>query len=135
MTAYSSSQADPRPFRIVVADNDLSYRDVLVAGLSALGTLEVAAAATNSADAVIDAWQHRPDVVLLGVGLPGMSAADTTRHILRAAPGAAVCLLASSETDPGISAALDAGARDCLVRTESPEQIARTLKRAAGGRA
>lgn len=129
MVTRSGTRADPRRFRVVVGDDDRPYREELVAHLTALGNVEVAGAAANGADVVIEAWRHRPDVVLLDLTLPGMSAAETTRHISRAAPNAAVCLLVASETDSGISEALDAGARDCLVKTATPEQIAIVLRR------
>ena len=129
MTPGTGSRPDGRHFRVVVGNHDRRYRDELVAGLTALGYVEVAGAATNGSDVVIEAWRHRPDVVLLDLALPGMSAAETTRHITRAAPNAAVCLLVTTETDPGISEALDAGARDCLVKTATPAQIATVLQR------
>lgn len=129
MTTRTGAQAGLRRFRIVLGDGDQPSREGLVACLTTLGNVEVAAEASNGSDVVIEAWRHRPDVVLLDLTLPGMSAAETTRHIGRAAPESAVCLLVASETDPGISEALDAGARDCLVKSASPEQIAIVLKR------
>ena len=129
MTPGSALRPGGRHFRVVVGNQDRQYREELVAGLTSLGYVEVAGAASNGSDVVIEAWRHRPDVVLLDLTLPGMSAAETTRHITRAAPNAAVCLLVSSENDPGISEALDAGARDCLVKTATPAQIATVLRR------
>lgn len=129
MTPGTGSRPGGRHFRVVVGDHDRRHRDELVAGLTALGYVEVAGAATNGSDVVIEAWRHRPDVVLLDLTLPGMSAAETTRHITRAAPNAAVCLLVTAETDPGIAEALDAGARDCLVKTATAAQIATVLQR------
>jgi DNA-binding NarL/FixJ family response regulator len=130
MTASPAGARGERPFRVVVADDDRPYRERLVAGLQALDTIEVAGAAGTGSDVVIEAWRHRPDVVLLDVTLPGMTAAEITRHILRAAPGAAVYLLVGSDNDPGITDALDAGARDRLRKTASPAQIAAALRRA-----
>ena len=130
MTMRMGGRPEKRSLRIVVADGDRPYRERLVAGLTASGVLEVAATATNSSDAVIDTYRHRPDVVLLDLKLEGMSAAETTRHIMRAAPGTTVCLLAASESEPDISLALDAGARACLVKSPPPEQLATAEQKA-----
>lgn len=129
MIGGSKPHAAGRRYRVVVGHDDPTYRDGLVANLQELGTVEVAGAAATGADVVIEAFRQRPDVVLLDLGLPGMTAAETTRHIGRAAPGAAVCLLVESEFDRGISEALDAGARDCLRRCATPEEIAIVLRR------
>jgi two-component system nitrate/nitrite response regulator NarL len=129
MATRSGGRPDSRPVHVVLAGADAASLERLRTGLDAVGSVEVDATATNSSDVVIDAYRHRPDVVLLDLSLPGLPAAETIRHILRAAPDTSVCLLAASETDPGISAALDAGARECITSTLSPEAIAAQIER------
>ncbi len=129
MPARTGMRPGARRFRVVVGERDQALRAGLLASLGTLSNVEVAASAANGADVVIEAWRHRPDVVLLDLRLPGMSAAEATRHITRAAPEAAVCLLVASEFDEGITEAIDAGARDCLVRSAPPEEIAIVLRR------
>lgn len=97
--------------------------------LDAAGNVEVAGAAETGSDLVIEAFQKRPDVVFLDLTLPGMSAAEATRHINRAAPESAVCLVGTSESQPGIAEAMDAGASEFLKKTASGEQIAVVLSR------
>ncbi|MBI2759872.1 MAG: response regulator transcription factor [Chloroflexi bacterium] len=128
-TARTGARREVRRFRVVVGNSDHTYREQLVANLAELGNIEVAGSASTGVDTIIEAWRHRPDVVLLDLSLPGMSAAETTRHIRRAAPESAICLLVVSEGDAGISEALDAGARECLVKTSTPEEIAIVLNR------
>lgn len=127
--ARMGGRSDSRPLHIVLADGDPASRERLQSGFAELSGVEVDAAVANGADAVIDAYRLRPDVVLLDLTISGMSAAETTRHILRAAPGTTVCLLAQSEGDPGISAALDAGARECVDKSLAPDAIAARLER------
>jgi DNA-binding NarL/FixJ family response regulator len=103
----------------------------LIALLGGLGNVEVVAAAGTGTDVVIEAYRHHPDVVLMDLRLPGFPIAEVVRHVLRAAPGTAVCLLVGTEFDQGISEALDAGARDCLKRSAAPEEITVMLRRAA----
>ncbi len=116
--------------RLVIAGRDRIRRERLAAALAALPAITICAVAATSADAIIDAYRHRPDAVLLELGLPRLSAADTVRHLLRVAPGVLVYLLAERGRQAGISAALDAGARDVLDTALTPEQIAAVLLRA-----
>lgn len=135
MTA-SADQPPTSPFRIVLAEADPTWRERLLAGLQAVPGVEVVAIAPTSADAIIDAYRTRPHLLLLDLALPGLSVAETVRHIGRAAPHTVVYLLVNSELELGISAALDAGARDCLRKSLPPavlraalERIRRTLLR------
>ncbi len=117
------------PLRIVLAEPDPAFRERLIASLQALPGVELAAVATTSADAIIDAYRARPHLLLLDLALPGLPPAETVRHIARAAPQTVVYLLVNSELEPGISAALDAGARDCLRKSLPPEALGATLER------
>ena len=132
MTTRTGDHSTAERVRIVLGENDTAYRNGLIERLAELQDIEVAGEATNGPDIVIEAWRHRPDVVLIDLALPGMTAAEATKHISRAAPGSAVCLLVGSEGDPGVSDALDAGARECIVKTATSQQIAGILHRIAG---
>lgn len=129
MPTGTGGMRSTRALRVALADGDSTARAALLAQLTTLSDIEIVATASNASDAVIDAWRHRPDVALLDLALPGIPVAEATRHILRAAPGSAVCVLVGSESDRGVSAALDAGAREALVKTASPEQIHNVLTR------
>lgn len=113
----------------MLGESDPAVREGLLTVLGGLGTVDVVAVTDTSANVVIEAFRHHPDVVLLDLRLPGLRAAEVVRHIARAAPGTAVCLLAGTEFDDGISEALDAGARDCLKRSAAPEEITVMLRR------
>jgi DNA-binding NarL/FixJ family response regulator len=126
--------AGSRRYRVVLGESDPAVREGLTTVLGGLATVDVVAVAATGADVVIEAFRHHPDVVLLDLRLPGLPAAEVVRHICRATPGTAVCLLVGTEFDQGISEALDAGARDCLKRTAAPEEIAVMLRRASLGR-
>ncbi len=117
------------PVRLAVTGRDSARRERLAAALAAQPGITICAVAATSADAIIDAYRHRPDAVLLELGLPKLIAAETVRHLLRVAPGVLVYLLSERGQPAGISAALDAGARDVLDAALTPAQIAAVLRR------
>lgn len=123
MPATPTPRQSAPSVRVIVGETDTPARAQLMAGLRQLGNIEVLSAAGNGSDVVIDAWRHHPDMVLLDIALPGMTAAETTRHIGRAAPDSAVCLLTPTEGDPAISEAMNAGARFFLLKDAPIEQI------------
>lgn len=121
---------------VLLASADESLRDGLASGLASARSVEIEIIGTvaNGSDAVIDAYRQRPDVLLLDLRLPGPGAPEIVRHIGRAAPDTAVCLLVTSESEEGVSDAVDAGARDSVRRSAPPEEIAVVVGRLTRGR-
>ncbi|MEV0701188.1 response regulator [Saccharopolyspora sp. NPDC050389] len=67
--------------RVLVIEDDHRMRDLLVRQLAALRCVAFAVGAPSSAQQAVDA--HRPDVVIVDIGLPemdGFALADMLRH-------------------------------------------------------
>ncbi len=121
------------PVRVVVADDHAPTREVVREALEADGCSVVAEAGTASA-AVAAAHEHRPDVCLLDIRMPGgglLAAAD----IALALPGTAVVMLTASRDDEDLFAALRAGASGYLVKDMDPASIAPALRGVLAGEA
>ena len=87
----------PAPVRILVADDDVGARSILVELLQTYGH-DVAAEAGNGRDAIALAQTHVPDVVLLDVHMPDGSGIDAAKAITAALPGTAVILFTGDQT-------------------------------------
>jgi response regulator NasT len=85
------------PIRVLVAEDDLSARALLVEVLSSLGH-EVVAQVASGRDAVAEAAAHRPDVVLLDVHMPDASGVEAATQITQALPHTAVVLFTGDQT-------------------------------------
>ncbi len=81
----------PAPIRVLVAEDDLNARSVLVDLLAALGHVVVAEVGSGSEAATL-ARDVAPDVVLLDVHMPGGSGIEAAEEITRGSPGVAVLL-------------------------------------------
>ena len=81
------------PLRVVLADDHPVVRSGLRALLDSLGGYEVVAEAASGDAAVAAVVEHRPDVVLLDVKMPGGDGVDATRRIRSAAPETAILIL------------------------------------------
>ena len=81
----------PAPIRVLVAEDDLNARSVLVDLLTALGHVVVAEVGSGT-EAVTLARDVVPDVVLLDVHMPGGSGIEAAEEITRGTPGVAVLL-------------------------------------------
>lgn len=75
-----------RPLRVVVADDDLFFREVLVATLEADPRLSVVDEAGDGHEAVSLVSEHTPDVVLLDLAMPHLDGIEAAREVRRSHP-------------------------------------------------
>lgn len=79
------------------------------------------------------ASESPPNVLLLDVGLPGVSGIDGIARLRQLAPNAAIVILTVFEEDDKIFRAICAGAAGYLLKTSSAEDIAAAIRSAAAG--
>jgi two-component system, NarL family, response regulator LiaR len=120
------------PVRVVIVDDHDFYRDGLrelleEAGIAVLGD---AASAEEALDLVPEV---EPDVVIMDLGLPGMSGTQATSRLREIAPSAQVLVLTISADDRDVSQAIVAGACGYLLKDASVAEIVAGVKAAATG--
>ncbi len=121
--------------RLLIVDDADLFRTVVGSALSAAG-FEVVGEGTTAADAVQQAKELQPDIVLLDILMPGGSGLEVVGDILLVSPGSKVLLLTASESEADLLAGVKAGARGYLTKDiPVPELIAAIDAVAAGGAA
>ncbi|MFF7732881.1 response regulator [Streptomyces sp. NPDC007984] len=104
-----------RRLRVVVADDNPVVRAGLTALLSGRPDIEVVAEAADGRQAYEAAHQHRPDVVLLDVRMPGVDGISALPYLVGIAP---VMMLTYSRESEIVQEALRRGAGGYLVHGE-----------------
>jgi DNA-binding NarL/FixJ family response regulator len=117
---------------VLIADGHALVRAGFRALLEADGRIEAVAEAATGEEAVALARWTRPDVVLMDADLPGLDCVEVTGRML-AEPGVAVILLAASESEDRIFAALRAGASCLLLKDTEPAELVRAVEVVARG--
>jgi DNA-binding NarL/FixJ family response regulator len=79
--------------RIMLADDHTLFRQGIRTLISAEPDMEVVGEAPNGGDAVDKANEVRPDVVLMDIGMPGLSSFEATRQIKKNRPETKVLFL------------------------------------------
>ncbi|MFP3988254.1 response regulator transcription factor [Streptomyces sp. E11-3] len=119
--------------RIVVADDNPVVRAGLAALLNGRDDIAVVAEARDGRQALALTEQHRPDVVLLDVRMPGVDGISALPYLLRVAP---VMMLTYSRENAIVQEALRLGARGYLVHGEfTAEQLVAAVRDVQEGRA
>ena len=123
-----------KPIRILVVDDHFMVRMGLSASLNAESDMEVVSEVGNG-QAALDAYnQHRPNLVLMDVRLPGMSGAETTAAIVRKFPDARVLMLSTHSGEEEIYRAMQAGARGYILKGVLREDLLRAIRDVHAGK-
>ncbi|MFD8725633.1 response regulator [Streptomyces sp. NPDC059629] len=119
--------------RVLLADDHPLVRQGMRAVLDAVGDIEVAGEAGDGREAVRQAVELRPDVIMMDLQLPGLHGIEATRQIQTQAPDAAVLVLTMFEDDATVFAAVRAGALGYLVKGADGADIVAAIHAAAAG--
>lgn len=120
--------------RILLADDQHLVRGALAALLALEDDFEVVASVADGSTAVRAAVEHRPDVALLDVEMPGLDGVAATRQIRSQAPGVRVMILTTFGRPGYLRRAMDAGARGFMVKDAPPDRLADAVRQVHGGR-
>ena len=120
------------PIRLLVADDHPLFLDGLVATLSADPEMTVVATGADASAAVRAAADHRPDLALLDITMPG-GGLDAARRIAAASPATKVVMLTSSENEDDLVAAMNAGASGYVLKGIAGRELRAILKSVHGG--
>jgi two-component system nitrate/nitrite response regulator NarL len=117
--------------RVVLADDHAPTRAIVREALEEQD-FEVVADVADAPSAVAAAREHRPDVCLLDIHMPGGGIAAAA-EISALLPDTPVVMLTASQDDRDLFAALRAGAGGYLVKGMDPERLAPALRSAMAG--
>ena len=121
------------PLRVVIADDHAPTRAGVRQALEADGC-EVVAEVSDAPKAVAAALEHRPDVCVLDIHMPGGGIA-AAQQITTRVPGTAVVMLTASRDDEDLFEALRAGAGGYLLKDMDPDRLAVALRGVLAGEA
>lgn len=118
---------------LMLADDHAMVRKGLTAFLATASDIEVVAVATNGTEAVTAAKKHAPDVVLLDLFMPDQPAIETVRQIKKYSPRSQIVMVTSHEGDDHVVPITQAGAISYILKDTTPEDLIRTVRKAAMG--
>lgn len=119
--------------RVVVADDHDLLREGVSGCLAASEGITVVAEASNGEGAIALVGQHRPDVAIIDVVMPGMGGIEATRRIKAEYPDVGVLALTSFSDRQRIQEALEAGADGYLIKSVDAESLAHAVRSVALG--
>lgn len=121
------------PIRILLVDDHMIFREVIVSLLCQLLDLRVVGEAASMQEAITLAGKLKPDLVMLGINLPDGTSRDATQAILAINPSAKIVILTVLEDDERLFSAIRAGASGYLIKSVRAAELLKQLRALATG--
>jgi DNA-binding NarL/FixJ family response regulator len=119
----------------MIADDHPLVRSGLRALLERDGEFQVIAEAADGYEAIDLAVLHKPDVILLDVGMPRLSGPDAAQSISQKLPAARIVMLSMHSDEAYVLRALKAGARGYLLKASPEADVLAAIRAVAAGNA
>ncbi len=123
----------PKRIRILLADDHTVLRAGLRALLAAEADLEVVGEASEGGEAIRLTAALRPDVVVMDIGMPGISGIDATLRIKRDLPAVKVLILSMHDDRGYLRQVLRAGASGYVLKRAADTDLLAAIRAAARG--
>ncbi|MGQ9780200.1 MAG: response regulator [Bacillota bacterium] len=122
-----------KPIRIVIADDQVLFREGLYTLLSTQADLSVVGEAGNGREVLELVRKHQVDVVLMDLRMPVLDGVAATRELARIDPNCRVIILTTFDDDEYIFEGLRAGACGYLLKDASAEELFSAIRVVAKG--
>jgi DNA-binding NarL/FixJ family response regulator len=119
--------------RVVIVEDERGLREGLSALIGGFPGFTCAGAYAAMEESLRDMGRSAPEIVLLDLGLPGMSGIDGIREIRRRHPSTLAVVLTVHDDDARIFEALCAGATGYLLKTTPPARLMQSLQEVVAG--
>ncbi len=122
------------PLRILIADDHEKVRLGLRSLLSLRPDWDVCGEAVDGRDAVQKARELKPQVAVLDISMPHLNGLEAARQIRKEVPQTEVLIVSQHESSGVIAAAIDAGARGYVVKSDVPRDFLDAVEAVSQGK-
>ncbi len=123
----------PEPVRVLIVDDHALFRRGLQMVLEDEADIDVVGEASDGSEAVKQAEETTPDVVLMDVRMPKRSGIEATRAIKDSLPSTRVLMLTISDDETDLYEAIKAGASGYLLKEISIDEVANAVRQVNQG--
>jgi DNA-binding NarL/FixJ family response regulator len=123
----------PSAIRVLIVDDHPMVRDVIASACADRATLVVVGEASDGPEAVEKSRALRPDVIVLDLGLPGLSGFEVIRRVSQDEFKPSILVVSGREDHEAIFECIRLGVQGYLVKTGAVEEIAAAVEAVASG--
>lgn len=119
--------------RILLADDHTLVRAGIRALVEAIEGVQIVAEAVNGRDALVQARELRPDLIIMDISMRELNGIEATAQVVAEVPSTRVLILSMHGTEEFVRRALKAGASGYLVKDSAPLELKMAIDAIMGG--
>lgn len=113
--------------RLLIVDDHAIVRKGITMFLNTEATIQIVGEAVDGVDAVCQAEQLQPDVILMDIVMPKQDGIETIIELRKRLPAAKIIILSNFNDEGRVSAAIKAGAHGYLLKDADGEMLLRAI--------
>lgn len=114
--------------RILLADDHTLFRQGIKTLISSEADMDVVAEAANGGEAVEKSAEMRADVVLMDIGMPGLSSFEATRQIKKARSQTKILFLTMYDDEDYLVEGMEVGASGYVLKDSPAQQLLAAIR-------
>lgn len=116
--------------RVLVVDDQVIFREMMVSTLTEEDDLEVVGEASNGEEAIDLCRRLLPDIALLDINMPKVNGIQATTAIVRACPQTKVVILSAYDDDHFVLELARVGAKGYILKESHSDEVLRAIRTA-----
>lgn len=125
---------EERGTRVLLVDDHPVVRTGCRQSLAGAPAIQVVAEAADGEEGYRLFCEHRPDVVVMDLAMPGMGGLEAIRRMLARDPDARILVFTMHDNEAMLAQAMKAGAKGYLTKQADPAMMVAAVERVAQGR-
>ena len=117
--------------RVLVVD-DAAFMRMMIKDILSKNGYEVVGEAENGLKAVEKYQELKPDLTTMDITMPEMNGISAVKEIKKIDPGAKVIMCSAMGQQAMVVEAIQAGARDFIVKPFQPDRVLEAVRKAVG---
>ena len=114
--------------RVLLTDDHTLFRKGIGTVVGAQPDMEIVGEASNGAEAVEQIRERRPDVVLMDIGMPGLSSFEAARQISKLRPATKVMFLTMYDDEDYLMECMQVGGSGYMLKDSPAPQLLRAIR-------
>jgi DNA-binding NarL/FixJ family response regulator len=117
-----------KSIRVLVVEDSVAFRHVVCSILRERRDLEIISQVSDGLEAVQNAEELQPDLILLDIGLPTLNGIEAALRIRRVSPMSRIIFVSQESSADVIEGALSVGAMGYVIKTHAKRELLNAVR-------